>query len=422
MGETHSFAPLLIVVTLACVVPLLLAPLRGRFSIPIVVGEIVAGIIVGRSGFGWVVAENGALVLLKELGFVFLMFLAGMEVDIRAVRRSDPQQVSKWSPLSMAIVNFAATLAVASMFAWALTSIGVATNPWLMTLILSTTALGVVVSILKESGLSQTLFGQTILLSTVVADFVTMFLISLIVAFISRGLTGEILLVFLLFVAFFVAARLGTALSRIKPLQIVIEELSHATAQIKIRAAFSTLLIFVVLAEKLGIELIVGAFLAGIIVTLLRTPDDRELTGHLEALGFGFLIPIFFIMVGVDFNLPALLSSQEALASVPLLLLAAVVVKITAASVFRLNHSWREVLAAGVLMCPRLSLIIAAAAIAKKLGVIDEGVDAAIILIAIVTVTAAPLAFLKIFPASQRNVESAAVRSRDILTNREEPV
>src|SRR6185369_13064726 len=109
---------------------------------------------------------------------------------------------------------------------------------------------------------------------------------------------------------------------------------------------------------------------------LLRTPDDRELTGHLEAIGFGFLIPIFFIMVGVDFNLPALLSSQEALASVPLLLLAAVVVKITAASVFRLNHSWREVLAAGVLMCPRLSLIIAAAAIAKKLGVIDEGVDA----------------------------------------------
>jgi Kef-type K+ transport system membrane component KefB len=311
-------------------------------------------------------------------------------------------------------------LVVAGAFAWLLTFIGVATNLWLMTLILSTTALGVVVPVLKETRLSQTLFGQTILLATVVADFVTMFLISLLVAFISRGLTGEILLVFLLFVAFIAAARLGTALSRIKPLQTVIEELSHATAQIKIRAAFSTLLIFVVLAEKLGIELIVGAFLAGIIVTLLRTPEDRELTGHLEAFGFGFLIPIFFIMFGVDFNLPALLSSSEALASVPLLLLAAVAVKIAAASVFRLNHSWREVLAAGVLMCPRLSLIIAAAAIAKKLGVIDDAVNAAVILVAIVTVTASPLAFLRILPAAQRTNEPATLGDRDILSNKGE--
>ena len=263
--------------------------------------------------------------------------------------------------------------------------------------------------ILKETGLSQSLFGQTILLATVVADFVTMFMISVLVAFISRGLTGEILLVFLLFVAFILAARLGPLLRRIQPLQTAIEELSHATAQIKVRAAFSTLLIFVVLAEKLGIEIIVGAFLAGVIVSLLRTSDNRELTGHLEAIGFGFLIPIFFIMVGVDFNLPALFSSSEALASVPLLLGAAVAVKMAAAVVFRLNHSWREVLAAGVLLCPRLSLIIAAAAIAKKLGVIDEAVNAAVILVAVATVTAAPLAFVRIFPAARRNVERAAV-------------
>src|SRR5215510_5050138 len=110
----------------------------------------------------------------------------------------------------------------------------------MMGLILSTTALGVVVPILKEVGLSQTPFGQTILLATVIADFVTMFLISILVAVISSGLTAEILLVFLLFVAFFFAARFGSFLSRIDSLQRVIEELSHATAQIKVRAAFST--------------------------------------------------------------------------------------------------------------------------------------------------------------------------------------
>ena len=84
MNEAHSFAPLLIVVMLAFLVPLLLSTVRGRLAVPIVVGEIVAGMIVGRSGFGWVVPENGALELLKELGFVLLMFLSGMEIDFAA--------------------------------------------------------------------------------------------------------------------------------------------------------------------------------------------------------------------------------------------------------------------------------------------------------------------------------------------------
>ena len=312
-------------------------------------------------------------------------------------------------PLSLAILNFGTTLLFAGGFAWGLKWIGATTDPWMMGLILSTTALGVVVPILKEAGLSQSLFGQTVLLATVIADFVTMFLISLLVAVISRGLTAEILLVFILFVAFFFAARFGSFLSRIEPLQRLIEELSHATAQIKVRAAFSTLLIFVVLAESLGIEIIVGAFLAGAIVALLRTPDDSELSSQLEAIGFGFFIPIFFIMVGVDFNLPALLSSTAALLSVPLLLIAAVAVKIIPAVVFRLNHTWREALAAGILLCPRLSLIIAAAAIGEKLGIIDESVNAGIVLVAIVTVTASPLAFLKVFPAAGAKAAPALV-------------
>jgi Kef-type K+ transport system membrane component KefB len=335
------------------------------------------------------------------------MFLSGMEIDFRSLRGTDsPQtrQSSHWSPLVLAVLNFGATLLLAGVFAWSLKWIGATTDPWMMGLILSTTALGVVVPILKEAGLSQTLFGQTILLATVIADFVTMFLISVLVAVISRGLTAEILLVFLLFVAFFFAARFGSFLSRIEWLQRAIEELSHATAQIKVRAAFSTLLIFVVLAENLGIEIIVGAFLAGAVVALLRTPEDRELSSQLEAIGFGFFIPIFFIMVGVEFHLPALLSSTGALLSVPLLLIAAIAVKMIPAVVFRLNHTWREALAAGILLCPRLSLIIAAAAIGEKLGIIDESVNAGIVLVAIVTVTVSPLAFLRIFPAARVNV------------------
>src|SRR5262245_20141992 len=169
MDEARSFAPLLIVVMLAFLVPLLLSSVRGRLAIPIVVGEIVAGMIVGGSGFGWVVPDNGALDVLKELGFVLLMFLSGMEIDFRSLRGADPHQ-ARWSPLSLAVLNFGATLLMAGAFAWGLKWIGATTDPWMMGLILSTTALGVVVPILKEVGLSQILFGQTILLATVIAE------------------------------------------------------------------------------------------------------------------------------------------------------------------------------------------------------------------------------------------------------------
>jgi CPA2 family monovalent cation:H+ antiporter-2 len=119
-------------------------------------------------------------------------------------------------------------------------------------------------------------------------------------------------------------------------------------------------------------------------------------------------------MISVDFNLPALLSSTGALFSVPLLLVAAVAVKVIPAFVFQLNHTWGEALAAGILMCPRLSLIIAAAAIGKKLGIIDESVNAGVILVAIATVMAAPLAFLRVFQAPGVKVEQSMVRDSEL--------
>jgi monovalent cation:H+ antiporter-2, CPA2 family len=132
MAEAHSFAPLLVVVMLAFLVPLVLSSVGGRLAIPIVVGEIVAGMIVGRSGFGWVLPDNGALSLLKELGFVLLMFLSGMEIDFRSLRGIEPQQArhqSPWSPPSLAVLNFGATLVLAGAFAWGLKWIGATTDP-----------------------------------------------------------------------------------------------------------------------------------------------------------------------------------------------------------------------------------------------------------------------------------------------------
>jgi Trk K+ transport system NAD-binding subunit len=230
-----------------------------------------------------------------------------------------------------------------------------------------------------------------------------MFLITVAVAVVSHGLTAKILLVVLLFVAFFLVYRFGTIFNKVSALRRTIEELSHATAQIKVRAAFAIMLAFVALSQSLGSEIILGAFLAGAIVGLLRTPDDADLARQLEAIGFGFFIPIFFVKAGVDFNLPALLASSDALLLVPFLVLGAILVKMIPALTSTVNFTLREALAAGSLLSARLSLIIAAAAIGRRLGVIGESVHSAIILVAVVTVTIAPLVFVRLVPGRRRS-------------------
>jgi Trk K+ transport system NAD-binding subunit len=177
------------------------------------------------------------------------------------------------------------------------------------------------------------------------------------------------------------------------------EEISSATSQIKLRGSLALALFFIVLAQTVGSENILGAFLAGVIVSMLARDEGSALREKLDAIGYGFFIPIFFIMVGVDFNLPALLDSRSALLLVPVLVVIAYLVKILPALLFRVAYTWRESMAAGSLLSARLSLIIAASAIGLELGVITEAVNAAVILIALITCTLSPLLFKSLAPA-----------------------
>ncbi len=404
MEETLSFLPLLIVIFLAFLVPIALSRFR-KLRLPIVVGEIIAGIIIGRSGFGLVQHHEVILDLLAELGFVFLMFLSGMEIDFSSLGLFSKKQKSKnqpASPIRLAAISFLLTLGLSTLIGFAFTRAGLASSPWMIALILSTTSLGVVVPVLKEQGLSSGRYGQTLLIAALIADFVTMLLITVVVAALSHGLTLDILLIGLLFVAFFMMYYFGGIFfNRIKGVRRILEELSSATSQIKVRAAFTMMLIFVALAEVLGTEIILGAFLAGAIVSLLKRPEDSELVHQLDAIGYGFFIPIFFIMVGVDFNLSSLISSPSALLLVPFLLISAAAVKLLPALVFKSSFGWKKTLAAGTLLSSRLSLIIAASAIGMRIGVISEPFNAAIILVAIITVVIAPPIFVKMVPRDE---------------------
>ena len=412
MHEPNHFLQLFILIFLALVAPLLLSRFR-RVRVPLVVGEIIAGIIVGRSGLNLIAPDEAILDFLAEFGLIFLMFLSGMEIDFSNLgfrqSKETGAEPAQQSPIVLAGINFGLTLVLSLIVGLALALFGLVRNPWMMALILSTTSLGVVVPVLKETRLISGRYGQTLLVSALVADFVTMLLITLLVAGISRGLSPELLLIGVLFLAFFLAYRFGLFVNRIPAVRATIEELSHATSQIKIRLAFALMLVFVVLAQAAGTEIILGAFLAGAIIALTATPSDEGITHQLEMFGFGFFIPIFFIKVGVDFDLSVLFATPQALLLVPLLLLAAILVKLIPAMVFRKAFGMRDALTGGWLLSSRLSLIIAASAIGERLNIISSEVNSAIILVAILTVTFAPLIFTRLAPHPQQDTPSAVI-------------
>lgn len=406
--EHTNFLPLLLITALAFFAPILANQLK-RFSIPIVVGEILAGILIGRSGLN-IIEPSPILNFLAEFGFAYLMFLSGLEVDFDLLipKRRD-QSFSIRQPLPLALIVLVGTVGLGLLFSVLLRSLGIVESPFLMGLILSTTSLGVVVPVLKERDLLGTGYGQLLLVAASLADFLILLLVTIFIAIRSVGLTLDLLLIPVLLLAFFVAVRITQLFSGRRLPQRILKELSSATAQIRVRGAFALMVAWVVLAEASGVEVILGAFLAGAIAGLISDPNDDDAQEKLDAIGYGFFIPIFFIMVGVEFNIGALFESPQAMLLLPLLVAGAYAVKVIPALLFRLTASWRETLAGGFLLASHLSLIIATAAIASSLGLISEAVNAAIILLAVISVTLSPTIFNRLVP------EKALDRRRGII-------
>jgi Kef-type K+ transport system membrane component KefB/Trk K+ transport system NAD-binding subunit len=402
MDPRLEFLPLLLLLFLAFLAP----PLLSRFRwLPVVVGEILVGTLVGRSGLN-IVHPDTTLDFLAEIGLAILMFLSGLEIDFSLV--SSRGAGRRLGPLALAGTSFVLTIALAGALAGHMVSRGLADDAMMVGLILSTTSLGVVLPVLKERGLSTGPFGQTLLLAALLADFVTMLLITVYVTLKARGLTLDILLVALLFVVALAVLRVGRSLLAKIPIESGLEEVIPVSSKARLHAAIALLLAFVILAGLLGAEMILGAFLAGVVLSLLSGPRQRQLRESLDAIGFGFFIPVFFLMVGVKFDLPALLRSRRTWLLAPVLILAAYLIKIVPALLFRLRFTWKETLGGGLLLSSRLSLIIAAAGIGLRLGVIDGPTNAAFILVAAVTATASPILFNSLVPA-QRARESGAI-------------
>lgn len=395
--DPSRFLPLVIVLLLAFVVPILLA----RFQrLPVVVGEIVAGILVGPAVLG-LVTETPILVFMQDIGLAFLMFLAGMEINLDQLlpARSGGSRSGTSRVASDALIVYLLTFALALAAGFLVVGSGIGGDPLLLAFVFTASSLGVVLPTLKERGLLASRFGQFLLVSATLADFITIILLTVYVITFDRGFNLEILSLGLLFVAFLTFYRVGPRFLRRPRVRDFFEDLSRATVQIKVRGAILILMLFVVLAEFVNAELILGAFLAGVVISLLKGPEDESLVEKLEAFGFGFFIPVFFIMVGVQLDLQAAFDRPAQLAVVLVFFAVAAVVKVVPVLLAGRSFALRERLAGGFLLNTHLSLEVAIAVIGLRTGLLDAATSTFIVLFALLTVLVMPLIFNVLAPA-----------------------
>lgn len=391
-----EFLSLVIVVVAAFLTPIIVNRLNINF-LPVVVAEILMGIIIGHS-FLNIVERDSVLNILSTLGFIFLMFLSGLEIDFKAFKKDsrsrqgkNKQEKNLPSHLNLALTVFGFIMLISIILAYAFKWLGLVDDVLLMIIIISTISLGVVVPTLKEMNIMRTTIGQFILLVAVLADLVTMLLLTVYGAINGHGgstiwLTG-ILIVFT--IIFYI---LGGVFKRMSFLQ----KLMDGTTQIGIRAVFALIILLVALAEGVGAEYILGAFLAGVVVSLLN--PDEEMVEKLDSFGYGFFIPIFFIMVGVDLNIPSLIKEPSLLLIIPVLIIAFVVSKLIPVLFIKRWFDTKTTIASAFLLTSTLSLVIAAAKIAEQLKTISAETSGILILSAVITCVFVPIVFKKLFP------------------------
>ena len=391
-----EFVSLVVVVLAAFLTPILVNRLRITF-LPIVVAEILMGIIIGHS-FLNIVERDSILNILSTLGFIFLMFLSGLEIDFKAFKKDKSstkkeEKVKKQEPghLQLAIVVFMFIMIISIVFAYMFKWFGLIDDVLLMVIIISTISLGVVVPTLKEMNIMRTTIGQFILLVAVLADLVTMILLTAYGTLHASGNTS-LWLIGSLVVFTIVFYLLGGFFKKAQFLQ----KLMDGTTQIGIRAVFALILLLVALAEGVGAENILGAFLAGVVVSLLN--PDEDMVEKLDSFGYGFFIPIFFIMVGVDLNIPELIKEPALLLIIPFLILAFLISKLIPVFYIRRWFDMKTTISSAFLLTSTLSLVIASAKIAEQLGTISPEISGVLILSAVITCVFVPIIFKKMFP------------------------
>jgi Kef-type K+ transport system membrane component KefB len=399
--ELH-FTNLLIVVAAGFAAPFTLGFVPA-LRLPSIVLELVLGIVLGPAVLGWVHVDAPVTVI-ATIGLAVLLFLAGLEIEFQKLRGK---------VLRVTLLGFVLSFAIAVGLGVLLKGAGVVKQPVFLGVLLSATSLGVLVPVLKDSNQISSTFGQLVIAASSIADFGAVILLSLLFSKDSSSTATKVVLLVGLFLA---AALVWLAIRGVEHsarIRKVLESLQDTTAQIRVRGAFVLMIGLVALAASLGLEVILGAFLAGAVLTLIdqdQTMTHPQFRRKLEAIGFGVFIPVFFVTSGVKYDLNALTSSASTIAKVPIFLAALLLARGIPALLYRSLIPSRQVLIAAIMQGTSLPFIVAGTAIGQSLGLINAGSSAALIaagLLSVLILPALSLALLKREPGTKKMIDRA---------------
>ena len=305
----ESAIPTLVLIGIAAVLAPIVAEWSRRFiAIPEVVIQIIFGILLGPSVLD-IAHPNNIVTALSDFGLTYLMFLAGTELDLSTMRQGH---------LGRTTGSWVASLALALAVGECLHATGLVLDHTVVALCLTTTALGTLLPMLHDNGVLRTPLGPSILSVGAIGEFGPIVAVAVL-------LTNRDARVTFLLLALFVAVAVVAALlaTQVHPPRFIALMRKHlnSTAQLPVRISVLLVLLLVFLADKLSLDVLLGAFAAGLLVRLVDLsgrPPHPQFQTKLEGIGFGFLIPIFFINSGIKFDLHALIHMPKVLLLVPM--------------------------------------------------------------------------------------------------------
>lgn len=395
ISVTVQFGQLLTLAVAAFVAPLL-ARLIPWHLVPPVVLEVLAGIAIGPQGLGLVHAADGVY-LLYLLGFGFLLFLAGQEIEVKHFRGPT---------FRVSLASFLVSLAVAIPVALGLRQIAPGADIRLLALALTASSLGVVVPVLRDAGEIDTDFGQLAVMAGSVGEFGALLLLTVLFSADPEPTWQQVAYVAALGAVALTGAIVLRRMWRSAWLRRALLATDQTTSQLRVRGAFVVLLASAALAHEFGVDALLGAFIGGVVLNVADSddrPTQERYHGKLHAIGYGFLVPVFFVVTGVQFDVRSLFANASSLALIPAVLAGILVVRAVPALLYRrLLRGYKPVAAAGLLQATTLTFPVVVAEVGRSLSLLTAAAAAALVGAALLSVLVLPAGALALRPWSPR--------------------
>lgn len=385
---------LLVILTIGFVAPMI-TNRWPRLRIPSLVVEILLGIAVGPAGAD-LVEISPPIHMLYVLGLSTLIFMAGFEIQ--------PQRM-RGRPAMLALGGWITSVIIGLVLAGALQAAGVVRSELFVGFALTTTALGALLPIVRDAGLLPTGFGTHVLAIGSVGEFGPIIVVALVLAGTQPTRSAIALLVFSI-MAVAIAVIVAKVLSARFP--DLLNKTLHSSGQLHVRLALLLIVLMAFVADRLELDYLLGAFSAGVVYRMLLASDDHGESAHaveakLDAVAFGYVVPIFFVVTGIDFDLEALTANPAALLKVPLFLVLFLVVRGAPMVWYRGQfHSTRERLSLALLSATALPLVVVITELGVESGQMRSSTAAALVGAGMCSVVIFPAIGIKLATANEQ--------------------